>query len=89
MTQIAAVVGLISVISTTINQIEKRGDEAKAAGEATWTGEFKLALAISIIEQVYNATVPVVPFEQIKPTIISTINTLVAVYRAIGHFTKK
>lgn len=85
---ITIVAGLISAIITTIKTVEARSIEAKAKGEETFTGDFKLQLALGILEDVYNLTAPKIPFNQIKDTVTTTINTLVAVYNALGLFKK-
>ena len=90
MANITIVLGLLSVITSTVRQIDKREDDAVAAGEEVWTGEFKLALALGIIEAVYTAANPTgVPFDKFKGTLISTINTIVAVFHSVGEFTRK
>ena len=88
MSNIAIVIGLLSVVSATVKEIEARSEAAIVAGEKTWTGEFKLALALSVIEQVYNQTKPTVSFETIKATLTSAIATIVAVFNALGQFRK-
>lgn len=88
MSNLAIVAGLLSVITTTVKQVEARSDAAKAAGEKVWTGEFKLALALSIIESAYNATKPTVQFTIIKDTVVSVVGTVVHVFNALGQFRK-
>lgn len=84
----AVVATLLSTIISVIKEVEKRSIEAKAAGEPVFTGSFKLALALGIIEDVYNATVPSVPFDTVKSVVTGTIATLVSVYNALGIFKK-
>lgn len=88
MTNLLIVAQIASAIATVIKTIETRSVEAKLKGEAVYTGEFKLALALAMIETVYNARGFTTPFAQIVGTIKSTVSTLVAVYNALGLFKK-
>lgn len=88
MSNLTIVVGLVGTISTVIKSLEARAVEAAAAGEEKFTGAYKLELALAVIEEVYKSLNLPVPFTTIKSTVTSTINTLVAIYNALGIFKK-
>lgn len=85
---IAVVVKLLPIISDVVKSVEARSVEAKAKGEATFTGEYKLALAKTILRDAYNTTYPdaTFKFDDIADVVESTIHTVVSLYNAIGVF---
>lgn len=75
------VMRLLPQISQTILDVEQL-DSSPNKGAA------KRALVLSILRIAYEATVPAVPFDDLKATIEKTIAALVEFYNAIGTFIK-
>jgi hypothetical protein len=74
------ILALLPVISDTVKNVEA------AVGEGN--GQQKLALAISIIKPIYNASNPPVPFDNIVSHITEVIAAVVTFYNDIRAFSR-
>ena len=52
------------------------------------SGSAKKALALDLVRTVYNASTPVVPFDDMAAQIDSTVDAVVGLYNATGSFVK-
>ena len=91
MANYVAIIGMLNVIVDTVQAVERRSEEAKAAGETIWTGQFKQELAVSIIRGAFLVKNPggEGTFEAIVDGVKSTISTVVAAFNLLKIFTKK
>jgi hypothetical protein len=72
---------LLPVISDTVKAVE---GQSSTPGN----GKAKLDLALAIIKPLYDASSPVVPFDQIVGHVTAVIGALVTFYNSVGAFVK-
>jgi hypothetical protein len=58
------------------------------AVHTTYTGGQKKALALVLVEMLYRATDPVIPYEALAPHVGNAIDTTVQEYNENGQFVK-
>ena len=87
---LALVASILNIIVTTVKEVEARSEEAKAAGEKVFTGEFKRELAVSIIREAFLLKNPgsEVKFDAALDAIKSTIATIVSAFNLLKIFKK-
>jgi len=77
----SVVLTLLPVVTDTVKAVEEQSAGVSGNGQA------KQQLALALIKAVYDASSPVVPFEQIVEEVTLVINALVAFYNTIRAFT--
>jgi hypothetical protein len=60
----------------------------EAESQTPGNGQAKLQLALDIIKSVYDASSPVMPFDQVVGHVTAVIAALVQFYNQIGAFVK-